>query len=296
VDQADSLDDEPMISPDEVAYLMAAVEYQFPSLAITLEDVVSTYAGIRPVIGIGKHDPSEESREHVIWEENGMFTVTGGKLTTFRLIALDKLRAIRHRIPEIPDPSHDMPVLNQIDQQLPGCNDIRDACRRRLLGRYGSDALAVVNTAQFGEMETIPGTDYLWVELRWAARSEGVCHLEDLLLRRTRLGLILPGGGESIQSVVKQICQEELHWSDSQWQQELADYQSLIEHCYYLPLIESIPDWKVLLSEVKIKRKTHSPERRKKILRRSSMLIGVILLSAAVIALRWQKNKRSNKM
>ena len=171
---------------------MAAVEYQFPSLGITLGDIVSTYAGIRPVIGSSKHDPSEESRGHAIWEENGLYTVTGGKLTTFRLIALDVLKTIRHRLPEIPEPEHDMPVLNQIDQRLPGCNDLRDACRKRLLGRYGSEALAVVNSAQAGEMDTIPGTDYLWVELRWAARSEGVCHLEDLLLRRTRLGLILP--------------------------------------------------------------------------------------------------------
>ena len=54
VDHAESLDIEPKISPNEVAYLMAAVEYQFPSLCITLDDVLSTYAGIRPVISSGK--------------------------------------------------------------------------------------------------------------------------------------------------------------------------------------------------------------------------------------------------
>lgn len=293
VDHDGSLENEPMISPNEVAYLMAAVEYQFPSLSITLEDVVSTYAGIRPVIGSGKLDPSEESRDHVIWEENGLFTVTGGKLTTFRLIALDVLKVIRRRIPELPEPSHDMPVLNQIDQQLPGCNDIRDVCRRRLLGRYGSDALAVVNVAQAGEMETIPGTDYLWVELRWAARSEGVCHLEDLMLRRTRLGLILPRGGESILPVVKKVCKVELQWNDSQWQQEQANYLSLWAHSYYLPPHETIPDWRTLLTEVKIDRKLHSIERRRKLLRRSSLTAGLILLSAAIIAIIWRQNKQS---
>jgi glycerol-3-phosphate dehydrogenase len=293
VDHDGPLENEPMISPNEVAYLMAAVEYQFPSLSITLEDVVSTYAGIRPVIGSGKLDPSDESRDHVIWEENGLFTVTGGKLTTFRLIALDVLKAIRHRIPELPEPRHDMPVLNQIDQQLPGCNDIHSACRRRLLGRYGSDSLAVVNAAKAGEMETIPGTEYLWVELRWAARSEGVCHLEDLLLRRTRLGLILPHGGESILPVVKQICKAELHWNDSQWQREQGNYQALWVHCYSLPSRESIPNWNVLLSEVKIKRKSRSPERHKKILRRSSMTAGFVLLSAAIITFIWRLNKQS---
>jgi len=293
VDHDGSLEDEPVISPNEVAYLMAAVEYQFPSLSVTLEDIVSTYAGIRPVIGTGKLDPSYESRDHVIWEEKGLFTVTGGKLTTFRLIALDVLKAIRRRIPELPEPNHDMPVLNQIDQQLPGCNDIHNACRRRLLGRYGSDSLAVVNAASTGEMDIIPGTDYLWVELRWAARSEGVCHLEDLMLRRTRLGLILPHGGESILPVVKQICKAELRWNDSQWQREQANYLAVWSHSYSLPSRESIPDWKVLLSEVKIKRKSQSPEGRKKILRQSSMTAGFILLIAAIITFIWKLNKQS---
>ncbi|MBN1966529.1 MAG: glycerol-3-phosphate dehydrogenase/oxidase, partial [Anaerolineae bacterium] len=52
------LDDEPRISPEEVAYLMAAVEFQFPSRGLTLDDVVTTFAGVRPVIGSGKDDPS----------------------------------------------------------------------------------------------------------------------------------------------------------------------------------------------------------------------------------------------
>ena len=293
VDHVDSLEKEPMISPNEVAYLMAAVEHQFPSLGISLDDVISTYAGIRPVIGSNKHDPSEESRGHAIWEENGLFTVTGGKLTTFRLIALDVLKTIRHRLPEIPEPDHDMPVLNQIDQRLPGCNDLRDACRKRLLGRYGSEAFAVVNSAQAGEMDTIPGTDYLWVELRWAARSEGICHLEDLLLRRTRLGLIFPQGGEFILPVVKQICSVELNWDDSRWQQELTDYRTLIACCYSLPPVDIIPDWRAMLSEVRINRKLRALDDRQKLLRNSSVLAGVVLLCAAIIALIFRQNNRA---
>lgn len=293
VDHAASLDMEPKISPEEVTYLMAAVEYQFPSLAISLEDIISTYAGVRPVIGCGKLDPSEESRDHVIWEENGLFTVTGGKLTTFRLIGLDVLNAIHHRIPEMPEPDHDMPVLNQINLNLPGCNDLTDICRRRLLGRYGSDALALVNAAQPGEMETIPGTNYHWAELRWAARSEGVCHLDDLLLRRARLGLILPHGAESILPVVKQICMAELHWSESHWQHEQTDYQALWARCYSLPLEESISDWRPLVLEAINRQKSRLPERRRKILRRSSLTVIILLFCASMIALFWKHFRQS---
>ena len=70
----------------------------------------------------------------------------------------------------------------------------REAARRRILGRYGSDAQALVDCAQEGEMEPIPGTPILWAELRWGARAEGVIHLDDLLLRRVRLGLVAPKG------------------------------------------------------------------------------------------------------
>ncbi len=295
VDHSDPLDEEPNISPNEAAYLMAAVEFQFPSLCINLEDVLSTYAGIRPIISSGKLDPSAESRDHCIWEEHGLYSVTGGKLTTFRLIALDVLKAVRNRLTDMPESGKETPVLNQIDQQLPGCSDLRDACRRRLLGRYGADALEVVNTAQPGEMEPIPGTDTLWVELRWATRSEAVCHLDDLLLRRTRLGIILPSGAASILPVVKQICQAELHWNDNQWQQEVSAYQLIIFQCYSLPSNESIPDWKALLSSAMIKRKQSTSDPQKKLLRRTGLAAGVMIIVAVMIAVLWKKYRRSDQ-
>jgi glycerol-3-phosphate dehydrogenase len=296
VDHTDSPDSEPTISPDEVGYLMAAVEYQFPSLSITLDDVISTYSGIRPVISSGKLDPSDESRDHCILEDNGLYTVTGGKLTTFRLIALDVLRAIRHRIPELPEPSHDMAVLNQIDQDLPGCNDLRDTCRRRLLGRYGSDATELVKNAHAGELEKIPGTDYLWAELRWAARAEGVCHLDDLLLRRTRLGLILPAGGADIMPVVKEICQTELEWSNSQWLKESTEYQILISTRYSLPPYETVPNWRTILDEAIIQRKSQMQSSEGKIVRKSGLLAGLIIVSAITLAYIWKKYRQSNQM
>ena len=66
----------------------------FRRRAITPADVVSSMAGVRPVIASGKGlNPSQESREHSVWRHDGMVCVAGGKLTTFRLIALDALRA-----------------------------------------------------------------------------------------------------------------------------------------------------------------------------------------------------------
>ncbi len=237
------LDEEPAISPEEVAYLMAGVEAQCPRLNLSLEDVLSTFSGVRPVIGTGRSDPSREPRDHVVWEENGLLTVTGGKLTTFRLIARDALRAIRSRFPALPPFDEPSPVLDPVDETLEGSGLDARTCRR-LLGRYGAEAPALLAAAGDGELETIPGTDFLWAEIRWAARAEGVVHLDDLLLRRVRVGLLLPRGGEALLPRVRAICQEELGWSDARWEEEEAAYRALWQACYSLPERSAIPDWR----------------------------------------------------
>ncbi|GAB4572310.1 MAG: glycerol-3-phosphate dehydrogenase/oxidase [Anaerolineae bacterium] len=248
------LDEEPCISPQEVAYLLAAVEHLFPSRHITLDDVVATYAGVRPVIGSGEADPSRESREHVVWQEDGLLTVTGGKLTTFRVIALDALRAVRDRLPALPDLQADQPVLAAVDVVLPGAEHLPERVRRRLLGRYGADTPSLVAAARSGELEPIPGTQTLWAELRWAARAEGVLHLDDLLLRRVRIGLLLREGGAEHLPRIRAICQPELGWDDARWEAEEAAYLRLWRAHYSLPPRDLIPDWHTLLLNARAER------------------------------------------
>lgn len=281
LDHQQPLDAEPHITPEEVAYLMQIVEAHFPVLELTLDDVISTFAGVRPVIDSGKADPSKESRDHVVWNEAGLLTVTGGKLTTFRRIALDALKALRACIPTMPEPKDDMPVLNPVNVPLPNGNTLNKAQRRRLLGRYGAAAPALVRAASPGELTPIPGTETLWAELRWAARSEGVAHLDDLLLRRTRLGLLLPRGGAALLDEVRHICQAELGWDDACWGEEVAAYQALWECCYSLPPRESIPDWRPELLEAQARREASVPRRKKKI---AAGTAAAILLGFAAIA------------
>ncbi|MGE5222188.1 MAG: glycerol-3-phosphate dehydrogenase/oxidase [Omnitrophica WOR_2 bacterium] len=295
-DHSAPLDDEPGISPEEVAYLMAAVESEFPSLGLTLDDIVSTYAGVRPVVGSGKADPSRESREHMVWEEDGLLTVTGGKLTTFRLIALDVLKRAGRYLPGLPEMDHSMPVLNRVDlDQLAQADpegligSLEEQVRRRLLGRYAADAPAFVKTAREGELEAIPGTPVLWAELRWAARDEGVVHLDDLLLRRVRLGLLLPQGGKAVMPAIRSICQPELGWDDARWEAEAAAYEQLIERCYRLPARELVPDWKARLAERSRLQQEQRPIRRRKLVRRSAAAGSFIALAFALLV--WMRRQ-----
>ena len=267
VDHDRGLDEEPVIAPGEVAYLMAAVASQFPSLGLTLDDIVSTYAGVRPVIGSGKADPSKESRDHVVWEESGLLTVTGGKLTTFRRIALDVLGVARKRLPEMGEPDRDMPVLSPFNLPL-GHNSLSEAERKRLLGRYGKHAPSLVASARHGELDRIPGVATLWAEIRWGARAEGVIHLDDLLLRRTRLGLLLPRGGAEIMERIQQIACDELGWDEDRWRAELSAYLQLWEEHHSLPDRRAIPDWSLMLLEARETRTARAILRRQRRRRR----------------------------
>jgi glycerol-3-phosphate dehydrogenase len=236
VDHAAPLETDTAISAFEVGYLLAALNHAFPSLELGPKDVLATLSGVRPVVAsrTGQANPSKESREHVLWDENGLLTVTGGKLTTFRLMAHDALEAVRARLPTHPrfDARHRM-LTEPPDPGLIAYLD--PSTRLRLLGRYGADAPEVIASAARGELESIGGSAALWAELRWAARAEGVAHLDDLLLRRVRLGLLLPNGGLDFMPRIRAIAQAELGWDDERWAREAAAYAELWKRCYSLP-------------------------------------------------------------
>ncbi|MEG2962706.1 MAG: glycerol-3-phosphate dehydrogenase C-terminal domain-containing protein, partial [Janthinobacterium sp.] len=88
---------------------------------------------------------------------------------------------------------------------------------------------------QEGELAPVPGTQTLWAQLRWGARNEDVRHLDDLLLRRTRLGLQLAGGALAIMPRLRAICQHELGWSDARWDAEQQRYLALWRRHYSVP-------------------------------------------------------------
>lgn len=294
LDHEQPLDEDPRITAEEVAYLMAAVEVQCPRLTLTLDDVIGAFAGVRPVIGSGKADPSKESRDHVVWNEAGLLTVTGGKLTTFRLIALDALKAVHHILPDMPKLKNDVPVLDKVDVPLPGAGLLDLTQRRRLLGRYGAQTPALVRAAQPGELTTIPGTQTLWAELRWAARAEGVIHLDDLLLRRTRLGLLLPEGAARYLDDIRRICQPELGWDDARWESECAAYQALWKCCYSLPDKTTIPDWKATVAQAKAERTITIPRRQRRIAAGTGAAAGLLCLAAALILVYFRRCKTSH--
>jgi glycerol-3-phosphate dehydrogenase len=223
-----TIDINPRISNTETEYLIQFANHAFPEQELSVHDVLSSYSGIRSVVDTGKADPSKESREHVMWLENGLLTISGGKLTTFRLMARDALRLLRPYLPGRISFEIEHPILNPSSSDfLSGEKWLKPWEKLRLLGRYDGDTSELISSSKAGELSPIAGTPYLWAELRWAARAEGVVHLDDLLLRRIRLGLLLPYGGSGLMERIRFICQGELSWDDQRWQEEEDRYLQL---------------------------------------------------------------------
>lgn len=223
---------EPCASAAEIEYLLEALTQTLPGLDLTADDVLSTFSGLRPVIRSGQADPSRESRAHAVWQEDGLLTITGGKLTTFRVMAREALRAAQPRLPkEAKFPRRARWFIPP--QEVPP-SGLEPEALARLAGRYGAELASFLNSARPEELERVEGLPTLWAELRWSACNEDVLHLDDLLLRRVRLGVLLPQGGLGQMERIRAIVQPELGWSEERWQREAAAYAERWRR-YYSP-------------------------------------------------------------
>ncbi|WP_281557965.1 glycerol-3-phosphate dehydrogenase/oxidase [Thalassomonas sp. RHCl1] len=235
VEHHQDLNFEPQISVQEFDYLMQCITHQFPSMKISVDDVISSYSGVRPVIASGGIiSPSKEKREHGIWQSPGLITVAGGKLTTFKLIAQQVLHKVQS------DFGFDNELLSQPIFEQGKAKDYLASARlprhiqKQINACYG--ALSQVFTEQNRELcQTISYSRHLWGELLWAVKYEQVVHLDDLLLRRTRLGNVLPEGGLDYLSEIKALCAEFLPWDEARWQLESNRYKKLWQESYSCP-------------------------------------------------------------
>ena len=223
----DQTSNEPTISQAETQYILESLHRAFPSLALTAKDAIATYSGVRPVIDTGKADPSKESREHVVWRESGLVTITGGKLTTFALMARKALAAASDALGPMRERTRVFDE-NPVGIEWPSSISLED--RFRLLGRFGAEATQIA--ADTANAQRIEGSIALWSELRHAARDEAVLTLSDLLLRRVRLGLLLPNGGLDQVARIRAVAQPELGWDDARWDAEEAAYRSSWKQSY----------------------------------------------------------------
>ena len=239
LDHAQNLDIEPSISSKELQYLLDGFNSQFKTSKLGKKDIISTWAGVRPVIGSDKSkDPSKERRDHVVWNDKNLITVSGGKLTTFRLIAIDVLNQAKNLLPE-PKEIVEETVFHTPKNTGTHLDWSNHAESKRLLGRFGHKATEVIKLSEECKTKPLEKFRYLMAECRWAILNEAVEHLDDLMLRRTRVGMCLPNGGQEVLPDLKNIFLEEKQWTLKKWNDEVQNYLQIWQNYYSLPQKEN---------------------------------------------------------
>jgi glycerol-3-phosphate dehydrogenase len=225
----------PAVEPEDVAYLLDTVNHYFPAAHLTPKDVVSAFAGLRPLVAApvsAGASPSDVSREDEIFvSRTGLVTIAGGKLTTHRLIAAEVVDRVarslvrtaegrpigRSRTADLPLPGGSTPpeTLAAAAARSNGHGVARDVIDH-LAGRYGGrlDAvLGVVAKDRALGAPVIPAQPDPRAEVIAAVESELALTLEDVLRRRTRLALVDPAGGAQAADEVAGLMAQRLGWS-----------------------------------------------------------------------------------
>ena len=104
-----------------------------------------------------------------------------------------------------------------------------------MAGRLGMDVNPFFQQADPEDLVPIEPIPQLWAELSWAAKNEAVLHLDDLLLRRVRLGVLFPNGGMDMIDLIRARVQPHLGWSDTDWAAEVERYRQIWQENYHLP-------------------------------------------------------------
>jgi glycerol-3-phosphate dehydrogenase len=180
----------------DVDYLLAAVN-EFFGAALTPRAVTGAYAGVRPLISSGDSRKSVDiSRKAELYEtSSGLITITGGKLTTWRRMAkLAVDRIVERDGRQAPCRTQDIPLGAGVDPaQLARVEGVPDDAYPMLAGRYGYAAVKVLDLAATRDelaQPIVAGMPDLLAEAAFSARHEQSRSVGDVLLRRTRLGLL----------------------------------------------------------------------------------------------------------
>ncbi len=222
---------------DDVDYLLGAVN-EFFATDLTPDELTGAYAGVRPLISTGDPKKSVDiSRKAELYEtSSGMVTITGGKLTTWRHMAqmtVDRIVAREGR--EAPCRTQEIPLGMPL---APGGLDDRpeldETARAHLAGRYGHAAVDVARMAEHAPepaQRIVPDLPDLVVEATFAARREQARSIADVLLRRTRLGLLaarpLCAPGSPGAAAVGRAMAAELGWDEARLASELELWRTV---------------------------------------------------------------------
>ena len=200
-------------------------------VGLTRSDVIAAFAGLRPLATDQGGSPGstvKASREHRIRTElNGLVRISGGKFTTYRLMAaqtvdtalgIAKAKARPSTTAEVPIAgAAPMAELNALAAGIASESNLEPYRAKRLVERFGTQASEVIRLGrELGLLRPLgPNIAHLEAEVVWSVREESALSVDDLLSRRTRLAQELPDRGAAVAPRVAELMGEELGWSSA---------------------------------------------------------------------------------
>jgi glycerol-3-phosphate dehydrogenase len=237
--------EEPAVTEEDIDYILAAAN-RVLARPLTRSDVIAVYAGLRPLVAgaeNGAKPTTKLSREHVVdVPVPGLASIAGGKFTTYRLMARDVIdAAVASLDSEVPGSVTDRVPLLGAD----GLAAVQPAAGRlaedygvsreaveHLLGRYGAlaeEVLVLVRADPGLRRPLAEGHPYLRAEAAYAVTHENALHVEDVLMRRTRLFIESADSGAGAAAEVSAIMGRLLGWSRRRRAAETRRYLDLVD-------------------------------------------------------------------
>ncbi len=247
-DHADGRPPERISAPNEdVDELLDTVNATM-DVGLSREDIVGTYAGMRPLVGDPAGSTVKASREHrVTADASGLVRISGGKYTTYRVMARDVVDASlgRAEAQRRPSQTAELPLvgaaaradLDRLAVDLALHDGLDGLVARRLVDRHGTEARDVL--AMGRDLDLVrplgPGVVELEGEVAWAARRELATTIDDVLARRMRLAQQLPDRGAAIAPRIAEILGHDAGWDVTRQRAEVEAYLDRARREYGVP-------------------------------------------------------------
>jgi len=228
--------DHPAATHEDISYLLHHLN-RYLSVHLTEADIISTYAGYRPLLSArsSKHSTAKLSRSHSVLESpSGLVSIVGGKLTTYRRMAQDAVDVLSRRDGSLPlHPTQNLPLHGSAgwpavrrDLEVKGKALGLDPEVLAHLGRsYGSKANTIVSLVESDASlatRLVDDLPYIRAEVVYACRQEMAMTPYDVLARRTSITLLDRQRGLGIVDEVAALMAKEHNWPPEQ-QQALVD-------------------------------------------------------------------------
>jgi glycerol-3-phosphate dehydrogenase len=227
----------------DIAYLLEAARDALPAARIDAAKVVTTFAGVRPLLSSGAKTPSAASREHAVREgPPGLVSVLGGKFTTFRAIAEQATDVVEARLggPHQPCRTAELPLPGASAAPAPGASIGSEAAAAGagraslapaiLASLYGSRATQVLEAAKGvpdAHSPLCPHTARTRAEVAHAIINEMALTLADILDRRLGITLTAACRGTDCAKPAAEIAAPLLGWDSEETAKQIADYSRL---------------------------------------------------------------------